>query len=133
MKSATTPVLPGGLALDLPRDASSVAFARHELRRLRGELPAGRLAELQLVVTELVTNALLHGQGAIRLDVQVALRGVRGAVGDEGGGFAYELRAWGPEAASGRGLQIVAALTTAWGVHEGISLVWFEMGSPPAL
>ena len=39
-----------------------------------------RLAELQLIVTELVTNALVHGVGEVRLDVQVAFGQVRGAV-----------------------------------------------------
>jgi anti-sigma regulatory factor (Ser/Thr protein kinase) len=123
--------LGSGLALNLPRDASAVAFARLELRRLGDELPAGRQADLQLVVTELVTNALVHGRGAIRLEVQVAARRVRGEVADEGGGFAYELRARGPESASGRGLQIVAALTSEWGVHDGRSIVWFEIGPVP--
>jgi anti-sigma regulatory factor (Ser/Thr protein kinase) len=56
-----------GLALDLPRAPAAVQFARSELRRFERELSTARLGDLQLVVTELVTNAVVHGRGAIRL------------------------------------------------------------------
>src|SRR5215218_11293922 len=110
-----------------PRDAASIAFARHELRRIGGGLPARLLAELQLVVSELLTNALVHGQGAITLDVDVELHRVRGEVADEGGGFVPVALVRGSAESHGRGLAIVAALTTAWGVRPGDSRVWFEL------
>jgi anti-sigma regulatory factor (Ser/Thr protein kinase) len=50
----------------LPRDPSAAAFARRELRRrFAGGLPEPNLNELCLVVSELVTNAVVHGHGAI--------------------------------------------------------------------
>ena len=85
------------------------------------------LDDLYLVVSELVTNAVMHGQGAIRLRLHVDAGDVWGEVIDAGGGFEHELREAGPDATSGRGLLIVDRLTTRWGVHEGTTHVWFEM------
>jgi anti-sigma regulatory factor (Ser/Thr protein kinase) len=85
------------------------------------------LDALTLVVSELVTNAVMHGQGAIRFRLQLDAGDLRGEVIDDGGGFEHELRAAGPDATSGRGLLIVDRLTTRWGVHEGTTHVWFEM------
>jgi anti-sigma regulatory factor (Ser/Thr protein kinase) len=85
------------------------------------------LDALFLVVSELVTNAVLHGQGAIRFRLQLDAGELRGEVIDDGCGFEHELRAAGPDATAGRGLLIVDRLTTRWGVHEGTTHVWFEM------
>jgi len=92
-----------------------------------GGLPEPILDELRLVVSELVTNAVVHGQGAIRLRLHVDAGEVWGEVIDAGGGFEYALHEAGPTATSGRGLLIVDRLTTSWGVHEGTTHVWFEM------
>ena len=114
--------------LALPRDPSAASVARHELRRsLDGRLHQDVLDALSLVVSELVTNAVMHGEGAIQLRVHVDAGDLRGEVIDDGGGFEHELRAAGPHATAGRGLLIVDRLTTRWGVHEGTTHVWFEM------
>ena len=112
----------------LARDPSAAADARRELRRrLDDTLHEDVLDALSLVVSELVTNAVMHGQGAIRLRLRVDAGDLRGEVIDDGGGFEHELRAAGHFATSGRGLLIVDRLTTRWGVHEGTTHVWFEM------
>jgi anti-sigma regulatory factor (Ser/Thr protein kinase) len=112
----------------LPRDPSAAAVARRELRRRwDGTLHREVMDALCLIVSELVTNAVMHGQGAIRLRLQLDGRDLRGEVIDDGSGFEHELRAAGPAATSGRGLLIVDRLTTRWGVHEGTTHVWFEM------
>ena len=114
--------------LELPRDLSAPAIARRELRlRFAGLLHEGVLHDLYVVVSELVTNALMHGQGAIRLRLELDAGDMRGEVIDAGSGFEYEVREAGPFATSGRGLLIVDRLTTRWGVHEGTTHVWFEM------
>jgi len=114
--------------VELPRDPSAAAIARRELRRrLDGTLHQDVLDALSLIVSELVTNAVTHGQGAIRLRLQLDGGDLRGEVIDDGSGFEHELRAAGPSATSGRGLLIVDRLTTRWGVHEGTTHVWFEM------
>jgi anti-sigma regulatory factor (Ser/Thr protein kinase) len=104
-----------------------VALARRELRRLGASLATDRLGDLELVVTELVTNALVHGRGAVRLELALTPFGVGGHVLDDGPGFAYEPHASAPEEPDGRGLRIVDALTTRWGVEPGRALVWFEV------
>ena len=117
-----------GIDVELPRDASAAAAARRELREtMAAKLPQPLLDDLALVVSELVTNAVLHGQGGIRLRLQVEAENVRGEVIDAGGGFEHELRELGLFATSGRGLLIVDRLTTRWGVYEGTTHVWFEM------
>lgn len=112
----------------LPRDPSAACDARRVLRRrLDDTLHQDVLDALSLVVSELVTNAVMHGQGAIRFRLQLDAGDLRGEVIDDGGGFEHELHAAGPSATSGRGLLIVDRLTARWGVHEGTTHVWFEM------
>jgi anti-sigma regulatory factor (Ser/Thr protein kinase) len=114
--------------LALPRDPSAAAAARREVRRrFAGRLHQRVLDDLYLVVSELVSNGVVHGKGAIRLRLQVRAGDVWGEVIDAGGGFEHEIREAGPVATSGRGLLIVDRLTTRWGVHEGTTHVWFEM------
>ena len=122
--------MPDELALDLslPRLKTAGGLARRAIReRFADGLGCERTDELSLVVTELVSNAVVHGQGAIKLAVRVDGDRVQGEVIDEGGGFEHEPRAAGPRASAGRGLLIVNRLTTRWGVHEGTTHVWFEM------
>ena len=121
------------LHLRLPRHDSAAGIARKALdRRFADELGRERVGDLALVVSELVTNAVSHGQGAISLTVRVDGDDVFGEVVDEGGGFEREVRERGPKDLSGRGLHIVDALSSRWGVHEGTTHVWFELGRPDA-
>lgn len=116
------------LDIDLPRDASAGALARDALsRQLSDAVDPARFADLQLVVTELVNNAVQHGQGGIRLKVSVEDGTVHGEVVDQGGGFERSVRRDGADAVSGRGLSIVDAAVGSWGIHEGTTHVWFEM------
>ena len=55
------------------------------------------LGDLDLVVSELVSNVVMHGQGAIRLRLHVIDAGdVWGEMVDAGGGFEHEVREIGP-------------------------------------
>ena len=84
-----------------------------------------------LVVTELVTNALVHtGSSLIVCDLHDGAGLVRIAVRDEGcaPGAPHPSRAR-PEEEHGRGLLLIDALCHAWGAHEhgpGL-LVWAEL------
>ena len=83
------------------------------------------------MISELVSNALVHGRGQVVFRLQLDEGIVRGEVIDQGGGFEHEIRARGPDDVSGRGLFLVEALTNRWGVHEGTTHVWFELAASP--
>src|SRR3954451_2903038 len=89
--------------------------------RFRDELRPGQLEKLLLIVSELTTNALIHGRGEIRRRVTVDGRRARGEVVDGGTGLEREMRSRGVEELGGRGLDLVASLADQWGVHEGTS------------
>ena len=97
--------------------------------RLVDELSADRLEAKQLgrsklLVSELVNNALLHGQGIIlRMDVDEDR--MRAEVIDEGSGFERVVRDKAFDHLGGWGLALVEAESSRWGVHEGTTHVWF--------
>lgn len=115
------------LQLMLRRDRAAAAEAR---RGLEGApLPGGADARrtTALLTTELVNNAVLHGQGEeIRLDVRRTRDRLRVEVTDDGNGFDPRRRAV-REDPGGWGLEMVAALSSDWGMHEGSTHVWFEL------
>jgi anti-sigma regulatory factor (Ser/Thr protein kinase) len=116
------------LSINLQRDASAATVARRAAEQLFADaLDRSRLGDLALVVSELVTNAVVHGRGAIALKLQRDGEIVRGEVVDEGGGFEREIRERGPDDLGGRGLMIVESLSSRWGVYEGTTHVWFEL------
>ena len=118
------------LALNLPSDPSAPGLARAAAKRyLDGRVGREPLSEVSLVISELVSNALVHGRGQILFRLQLDEAVVRGEVIDEGGGFEHEIRTRGPEEGSGRGLMLVEALSIRWGIHEGTTHVWFELAA----
>lgn len=134
--------MPPELSCHLPCHPSSAATARQTLRHhFEGALGGARLSQLELVVTELVTNAVVHGDGAVTLKVMLDGETICGEVIDDGGGFERQVRRRGADEVGGRGLTIVEALSSRWGIHEGTTHVWFELRqdddrvelTPPAL
>lgn len=86
-------------------------------------------AELSLLVSELVTNAVLHGLPNIRLHVSaVAAFRVRLEVFD-GSAALPQMYEPSVENLSGRGLRIVDAIAMKWGARplEGGKVVWCEL------
>jgi anti-sigma regulatory factor (Ser/Thr protein kinase) len=94
---------------------------------LTGDVTQDELSDVRLIMSELVTNAVVHGEGPITLRLTVEGELIRGEVVDEGGGFEREIRERGSDEVGGRGLLLVASLAHRWGVHEGSSHIWFEL------
>jgi anti-sigma regulatory factor (Ser/Thr protein kinase) len=70
-----------------------------------------------LLVSELVTNAVVHGRAPIELQLRRRPGELRIEVRDTATALP-RLRPIGPGAASGRGLHIVAAIAREWGVRR---------------
>ena len=124
----TQTTMPTELSLSLSPVPSAGAAARAALREhFGGEVRRATFADLELVVSELVTNAVEHGRGTIQVGVEHSEREIRGFVSDRGDGFAYQLRALDGTDSRGRGLAIVDALVTRWGIRHGSTQVWFAI------
>lgn len=127
------------LDLRLPSRPRAAFAARHSLSGLEGFVEPGLLENLQLLVSELVTNSYLHGrlgaEGWIRLTVSASSASVRVEVIDPGACFAPRPGApAGGEA--GWGLFLVDRIAHRWGVLEdedGLTHVWFEIDRGPTL
>jgi two-component sensor histidine kinase len=107
----------------LPRASGSVRAAR-ELVAIHGVgLSVRQLDDAGLMASELVTNALRHGRGAITIRITSGLDDVTVEVADEGHGDVAIAPA--PGASGGWGLRLVDALADAWGAGHGSTRVWF--------
>ncbi|MFL5170875.1 MAG: ATP-binding protein [Microvirga sp.] len=118
------------LELTFRPDRSAPATARDAVtQRLAERVSADLLADLRLVVTELVTNAVKYGPGRpvrLRLTVE-SPTSVRGEVVDDGDATPELRMVAAPGEAGGFGLHLVDRLASRWGVYEGSTHVWFEL------
>ena len=106
--------------------------ARHALLAGNGALPSAVRDDVLLLVTELVTNAVRHGNAgpdrAVRVELSRLPECVRVAVFDGGAGFTA-----GPPAerdeAEGWGLVLVDRVADRWAITPTASgtCAWFEL------
>jgi anti-sigma regulatory factor (Ser/Thr protein kinase) len=94
------------------------------VRRVAADL--AELDDLELLVSELVTNAVVHAIGDVEFTICVGADRVRVEVGDANQN-PPTLRS--PDGASGRGLHLIDAVASRWGVvgRDGGKTVWFEI------
>jgi len=116
----------------LARDPDSAAEARRALGDVSDHLSQRRLEDAQLLVSELVTNAVRHAglaeEETIQLVVETDDRGMRVEVCDHGPGFELSEPAPDPTRPSGWGLYLVRELSDRWGIdRDGQTRVWFEL------
>lgn len=115
-------------AFELPRTREAPWLARQRLGAwVAADLDAGELADAKLLASELVTNALIHGHGRIEIHAELDRNILLVEVIDEGKGFERIVREQDFDRVGGRGLDLVDALASRWGIHEGSSHVWFEL------
>jgi anti-sigma regulatory factor (Ser/Thr protein kinase) len=118
-------------AWDLPPEPCMVPKMRAMVRdRLREWALAEISDTVELLVSELVTNALVHGAGEITLRL-VRTSTLLCEVRDDGSELPYLCSA-DDNAESGRGLQLVSFLAERWGNNrtENGKVVWFEHSLP---
>ena len=113
----------GGLRRVFPADHDAPAAARRAVADLAAGFDQETQFRLELLVTELVSNAVLHSESdRVALDVRPGDRQVHVTVLDEGPGFDP-----GDVASGGFGLVLLAQLADRWGAdrRNGRSAVWF--------
>ena len=122
------------LTLRLPPEPASATRARRVTRdHLATVCPDDALDVASLLVTELVSNAVVHARTDMLLVVDVVPGRIELRVQD-GSPDDPERRELDPDAPSGRGLAIVEELATTWGVDRdrGQKVVWASIDFPPA-
>jgi anti-sigma regulatory factor (Ser/Thr protein kinase) len=116
------------LNTELPLEPTAPRLARAQLTEFDHGLPPERLTDAELLLSELVSNAVKYGgEGDIRVILERDHGRFRAEVVDQGHGFAAALR--DPDdvyTPGGWGLPLVRTLSDRWGAHEGSTHVWFE-------
>ena len=118
-------------------DARAVADARRFVRARLEEWGAAELMDrAALIVSELLTNAVVHAGTPARLGLRLQGRDLRVEVEDHHPGRAVPLVTERPaeEAERGRGLLITTSLSTSWGVEYTATSkrVWALCAGEPA-
>ncbi|MCU4183073.1 ATP-binding protein [Acidiferrimicrobium sp. IK] len=117
METVPPPQRPGDLGevtpVVLPVAPASARLARQHIQSVTGRPEDGRIA---LIVTELVNNAVLHARSRPRLRAAVVDGVLTVEVFDDGPGLPVLRPLDDSPTVSGRGLALVDALATSWGV-----------------
>jgi anti-sigma regulatory factor (Ser/Thr protein kinase) len=109
----------------LPPDPASIVLARRAVEAL--PLGLGRTGEVKLIVSELVTNSIEHGELGAHDRIEVH------ALVDRRGALHMEVRDPGPGpspgARRGMGWRILERMADRWGTDrsDGLARVWFEL------
>lgn len=109
--------------LTLESNEQAPRISRQKLSEMKGELEP-RYDDLALVVSELVSNSVVHSNdGLVSVSLKKTNGRVRVEVKDPGPGFDADHRR-----GDGLGLEIVSQVADAWGVdNEGECTVWAEL------
>ena len=120
------------VAIDLPLEPASARRAREHLEPFRETLDEIAFFDLQLLVSELVVEALNAASKAhdARVALRAEFRGGRIRAEVANGRGAFRLPPGRPEPGDlGLGLYLVARLSRRWGLRRGpeSSSVWLEV------
>lgn len=115
-------------------EPESVAAAREAVTEAAHAAVEGDTLEtVRLLVSELVTNGIVHGASdtAVELEVEMRDAGLRVDVTNTGPGFARRPGTDDPDYSGGWGLFLVEELSDRWGIiRNGNTRVWFEIDEP---
>jgi hypothetical protein len=118
--------------LEMPPELSSPAVARRSLRALGEEGTTPWLHVAEVIISELAANAVRHVREPFAVDLAVRPSELLVGVTDSSRQEPI-LRPRRTGADGGRGIQLIAALSTSWGVrlvHDGGKTVWARIGAP---
>ncbi len=119
------------ITAELTCDPKSASLARRLVTTALTDAGHGAVVEqASLLVSEAVTNAILHAGTPILLTCSWTGSSVRVEVHD-GSPVPPGVRHYDAEASTGRGLSLVAALASRWGVDaaDNGKTLWFELGT----
>jgi anti-sigma regulatory factor (Ser/Thr protein kinase) len=113
-------------------DSESVRQSREFVIDILVDAPSDVQASIAMMVSELATNAFIHGGSGFDVTIERARAFIRVEVRDEGIG-APALQSPGPSEPHGRGLQIVMKLSSEWGIsrepEQVGKTVWFKVNT----
>jgi len=123
---------PATAVLTLQPRTDAAALARKFVHDHRDHLDPDIIENAQLLVSEIVTNAVRHGAGEICLTIRLDPPGIGVAVTDTGDALPTVPSTPPPDdQPSGRGLLIVDAVASEWGVSPRWpppgKTVWFDV------
>jgi DNA-binding NarL/FixJ family response regulator len=132
LETTVTTLKPRSHQADLPATAASAGLARQFARQVLGSEGDDVLDTVQLLVSELVTNAVVHARSAPTVAIHLFDDHVHVEVLDDRTDEA-RLEDADSDAESGRGVALVDALSERWGslTVEGGKIVWFDVGRAP--
>lgn len=117
---------------DARSPAAARSFAKSAVSRLLGrDVPRLLGDDIELIVSELVTNAVRAGSSTVTVGVGLENDRIRLHVTDQAEGWP-EPRQAGVTDTGGRGLPLVSALSASWGVRlvPTGKVVWAELPVP---
>ena len=120
-------------SIELGAQAASVPAARDFVRAHSHDLPVALREMLELCVSELATNCVIHARTSFTLRYVLQRESVRVEVSDAGAGTPAVQHPSHTDR-HGRGLQIVSTLADNWGSFAARAApgktVWFEFRLP---
>lgn len=120
-------------ALELERNDAAPSLARAAVTEFceDRELSPGAIPTVMLLVSEIVTNAVIHPDvdppGKVHIHARISKAGIRVEVSDQGKGFRPPPPHPRP-LGGGFGLYLLEKESARWGVEEAPhTMVWFEL------
>jgi anti-sigma regulatory factor (Ser/Thr protein kinase) len=117
--------------VDLEPTGYAPAQARRAVREVvAAHVSSAQLHTAELLVSELVTNAIVHGAGRVRVAIDCAEQELSVTVSDDEP-EPPRLEPERPMSLGGRGIRMVDSLAGAWGVNPQVNGhgkdVWFRL------